>query len=454
MRAYPTLPAALLAVAVLAACVESRKPKDLDVLLIVIDTLRADHLHGYGYHRPNSANIDQLASEGVRFADCTAQSSWTGPSMASLLTSRHVADDFVKMPARETLAEILQEAGYRTAGLQSNQLLETGSGFERGFDEYVLEPDPHDVRRLFREDDGRPRFLYVHLVHPHDPYEPVPPFDVFAPELLSAERRQRFADYLRDRRPEWPARRIDDAVAKAADHVARETARYDGEILMADAVVASLLQLLPRPEQTIVILASDHGESLWEHLEAASAVPEESRNDLLKAFKRTHNTLLTQPLVHVPLIFRGPGVPAGVTFDAPVENVDVVPTILDLVGLPPPPGIDGRSLVASMTGAAVGSARGRDLVFSNTSRFTSARTRGGKKLVLPWSPHQGDAASFFSLAEDPGEVRPLPLAGRDHDELARAIEEFRRRALKAGQAEDVVDDDVRRRMRELGYLGR
>lgn len=429
-------------------CDGATPPSAPDVLLVVIDTLRADHVGCYGYDRATTPGLDRLAAGGVRFADCTAQSSWTGPSMASLLLARHVADDFVRMPAGTTLAEAFAGAGYRTGAVQSNVLLEPGSGFERGFEEYLLEPDPDELRELISRDDGRPRFLYVHLVHPHDPYTPAAPFDVFKPRPLSDVQRAAFADWARQAHPDWNTEQRARAVAAAADRVAAEIARYDGEILMADRVVDAVVKLLPRPERTVIAVTSDHGECLWERREAASSARAQEP-DLLRVFKQTHNTLLTQELVHVPFLLHGPGVPAGVVVAAPVENVDVAPTLLALAGIEPPAGIDGRSLAGAL--AAGQAPPGRDLVFANTSTFTAARGRGFK-LILPWLDTGPDRPLLFHLPQDPGERTPLPLAGDTYEALRAAIVTFRSRALRAADEEDVVDDAVRRRMQELGYL--
>ncbi|MBI4879704.1 MAG: sulfatase-like hydrolase/transferase [Planctomycetes bacterium] len=448
----------LCAAALLASCAKERaapQGNGLDVLLCVIDTLRADHLGCYGYGRATSPTIDRLAAEGVRVAQATAQSSWTGPSMVSMMLSRHVADDFVKMPRGATLAQILAEAGYRTAAVQSNILLEAGSGLERGFEDYALRPLPPQFTEILRHDDGRPRFIYVHLTHPHDPYEPAPQFDVFKPGPLPRHQIEDYAAFLEEAHPTWSAAERSRALDKAAAHVAAAVARYDGEILQADKVVADVLSLLPRPEQTIVVIAADHGECLWERREAPSALLGADTGDLLTVFKPTHNVLLSEELIHVPLILRGPGVPAGAVLPGLAENVDILPTILELLGLEPPEDIDGISLAAGMARLAAGEEpAGRDIVFCNTTLFTAARARGGEKLILPWREVQPDQPARFDLAVDPGERAPLPLAGREFAGLAGAIEEFRGRALRASSTENVLDADVERRLRELGYVGK
>ncbi len=444
--------------ALCASCAEKEaapRGNGLDVLLCVIDTLRPDHLGCYGHSRATSPTIDRLAAEGTCVAHATAQSSWTGPSMVSMMLSRHVADDFVKMPPGATLAEMLSEAGYRAAAVQSNILLEEGSGLERGFEDYALRPLPPQFIDILRRDDGRPRFVYVHLTQPHDPYEPVPQFDVFKPEPLPRGQIDDYAAFLEEAHPSWSEAERSQVLERAAAQVAAAAARYDGEILQADKVLADVLSLLPRPDQTLVVVAADHGECLWQRREAPSGLLGADTGDLLTVFKPTHNVLLSEELIHVPLVLHGPGVPAGAVLPGLAENVDILPTILELLGLEPPDDIDGKSLAASMARLAAGEEpAGRDIVFSNTTLFTAARARGGRKLVLPWREAQPDQPAFFDLAADPGERTPLPLSGREYEGLKSAIEEFRERALRASSAENVVDADVERRLLELGYVGK
>ncbi|MFG0317770.1 MAG: sulfatase-like hydrolase/transferase [Planctomycetota bacterium JB042] len=448
----PPLPLALL---LLAATTCSKGPpptRDVDILLCVVDTLRADRLGCYGYDRATSPTIDALAARGVRAADCTAQSSWTGPSMVSMMLSRHVADDFVRMPGLPTLAERLQALGWSTAAIQSNVLLEPGSEFERGFDEYEMEPDPDVYRALVGRKVDRPRFVYLHLTNPHDPYDPAAAYDVFPPRPVEPSLLEGFREVIAAAHPDRPKAWAKRAALEASNVVATERAKYDGEVRMADAILATTLEMLPRPEKTIVIVAADHGECLYEHREARGAVRPEDEGNPLVVYKRTHNTLLTQELVHVPLILAGPGVPAGVVLDAPVENVDLVPTLLELIGAPPSPDDDGASLVPAFADPA--GTRGKDFVFSNTTTFSAVRARGGAKLVVPWAEDGPDRPVLFDLANDPHERAPLPTTGDDAVALRRVLDRFRAEALKADAAEDVIDEAVRRRMEELGYLGR
>lgn len=456
-------PRSLVWIAVLALCgcsddaPPARVPTGHDVVLIVIDTLRADRLGCYGYDRPTSPAIDELAANGARVADCWSQSSWTGPSMVSLMTGRHVARDFVKMADIATLAERLKHAGYATIGMQWNGLLKEGHGFERGFDRYLFKPRAAEIGQALMAMPEGPRFVYIHLTDPHDPYDPGPPFDDYPSRPPRPERVAEIESFLAALHPDWPA---DKTRTNAQTHeraMARMSALYDGEVERADQTVRNLLgvlERLKRRERSIVIIAADHGESLFEHREARSALTGDEKSDPMKVWKMGHAALLTESLLRVPLIFQGPGVPRGVVLDGPQENVDVVPTVLELLGLPPAEHGDGESLVPKFQAVARGeTVAGKDLVFANTAILTAVRSRSGWKLTQPWPTATLERAELFDLRNDPRETSPLPVEGEIAQKLARAIELFRGAALVPGRSEDVVDDEVRERMRELGYVG-
>ncbi len=455
------LPALLLLLAACGAEPEpTPEPARRDVVLIVLDTLRADHVSCYGYDRETTPTLDALAARGVRVEDVTAQSSWTGPSMVSLFLSRHVAADFVRMPPHTTLAEHLSAHGWRTVGFQDNILLAPGTGYDRGFELYAMEPGPDVILPALHDDDPRPLFAYFHFVGPHDPWEPVPQYDVFEPRPVDPALREAYAAHLHERFPARPPEAIEAEVDAACAEMSRQIALYDGDVLQADAKVAYVLGALDRAgrlDDALVIVAADHGEALWEHpvAELAYETDDSRRDDLLTAFKRTHNTLLYEALTRVPLLLAGPGVPEGVVLPGPAENVDIVPTLLDLLGLPPAGPADGRSLVPSMEAAAAGRpTAGRRVVVSNTDQFRAARTAEGDKLILPADPSGPDGPLAFRLADDPRERRPAVLPQPELARLLEALERLRAQGLRPEQGEDLIDEETAERMRQLGYLGR
>ncbi|HZL98829.1 MAG TPA: sulfatase [Planctomycetota bacterium] len=430
----------------------AREPRDGDVILIVVDTLRADHVGCYGYHRPATPGIDAIAARGVRFAKAFAQSSWTGPSMVSLFLSRHVLTDFMRMPEGQALAERLRAAGYRTVAFQYNPLLAPGQGFERGFDSYEMLADPGRYREVLGAPDGRPLFAYFHFIDPHDPYSPQPLFDVFAPEL-DADLRARVLAYLRAVQPDSPETDLQFRASQAADRAAEIVARYDGDVLQADSRVQMVVQALGetgRLGRSLLILTSDHGECLGDHHQSPSAPRDKEPDNPLWWFKMTHGDLVTEELLHVPLILAGPGLPWGAVVEQPVELVDLLPTILDLSGLELPAGLDGRSLRREIGGAAAG----REFTYASTWLLSSVRARDGRKLVLPWEAGGADPARAYRLASDPRERQPLPPDDPAFADLRAAMDAFRARGLRARPEDVLVDEETRRRLDELGYVGR
>lgn len=436
------------------------QPKRPDVLLFVVDTLRADHLGCYGYDRGTSPAIDRFAREaGVRFEYVWSQSSWTAPSMVSLFTSHFLASDFKKMPQGiATLPTILRDAGYRTFGFQYNVLLGKDSGFERGFDEYLVEPSAKEILDRFEADSEAPRLFYFHFVDPHDPYAPPKEFDIFPPRPLKPARVEEFRAYLREIAPERSEIEIQRQAKQAAQEMAAEIARYDGDIRTADQKFGDLLTLLEkhqRRENTVVVLAADHGETLWEHREARSILTPETRTDLRKVWKGTHNSILCEALLHVPLLIGGPGVPKGMVYSPFAANVDVLPTILELVGLEVPLGIDGVSRVPGFrTLESGGVPPARDLAYATTSVFTAARTGSGQKVVVPWNLESSfsDPAYAIDLTKDPIEKFPLPIESAAAKGLFEAVLAIRRNGLKASSGEEQIDPLTEERMRQLGYL--
>jgi arylsulfatase A-like enzyme len=296
-----------------------RERDDLSVLFVLIDTLRADHLGAYGHARPTSPALDALARGGIRFAAVQSQSSWTKPSMASLWTGLHPARTGVlrladALPEHATLAaEVFRAAGFRTAGIWRNPWMADAFGFDQGFDFYLRpapgptppwlhrrgtnpllgsDQDVTEAALAFLEDAHAERFLlYVHYMDVHQ--------------------------YV-----------YDDASARFGNE---RVDRYDNAILWTDRNVARLLaalEALDLRRRTLVVVASDHGEAFGEH-----------------GFEG-HGRDLHRELVETPLLISLPfRLEPGVVVHERVENVDLWPTLLELLGLPPLPQADGRSLL-------------------------------------------------------------------------------------------------------------
>ncbi|MEZ4281492.1 MAG: sulfatase [Myxococcota bacterium] len=418
--------------------------KDLNVLFILTDTLRAQRLHAYGYARETSPTFDYMASTGVRFARHLAQSSWTKCSMASLWTglypqrtgvlrSPHATPEGARMPA-----EILREAGFRTAGLWRNGWVAPSFGFSQGFEVYerptakpmprhVRVENPHislegtdndvvDAAEEFLRVHGRERFfLYVHLMDVHQ--------------------------YLYDTRSAVFGTSYSDI--------------YDNSVLHTDAVIGRLLTTFANQgllEKTLVVLAADHGEAFGERgIEG-------------------HAREVFREETEIPFILGFPfRLEPGIVVENRSRNVDVWPTLLDLLGLPGLPDADGRSLVPEMLAAAAkreiaddrpGFAHlergwGRP---ESPSRPTVAVTKGPYRFVLQLSPGAARDARvewLFDGAEDPEERKNLvesrPEVASELRALADAYLEQTPPAW-AGETADVeLDEREAAELRALGY---
>lgn len=464
------VPAALL----LAAC-GARVPRP-NVLLITVDTLRADRLGCYGYARPTSPNIDRLAARGVLFERAFTTLPRTTQSVASIMTGRypkvHGARGLFSSlsSANLTVAEALKEDGYDTAAFVSNFFLRPGQGFEQGFDRYDNPPrrwegnSAPEITRAALEwlrsrPTDRPFFLWVHYLDPHWTYRPAPPFDRrFDPEFtgpftlyddLEGKRLTKGQVIFENRLP-----------PRQVEHVA---ALYDGEIAQTDAALGALLAALEGPgsRPLLALFTSDHGESLGEH-----------------DYHFAHGEYLYQESLRIPLILALPGgIAAGTRSEALAENVDIAPTILGLAGISRMQGVDGRPLLVSGRGAGAGPAGGagpapgRSMVFAESDfqlihpenrRFYiqgpagkwSSAFDGRHKLIHIPRPG-GEILEIYDLLADPAETRNLAPGGADSGARLRLLGELRRfvdygTGDPAGHPE--IDPEQRLRLRSLGYI--
>ena len=337
---------ALLPVAVALAVVRSHSGGPPNVLLITVDTLRADHLHCYGQPLPTSRNIDAFAARSVVFERAIAASGYTGPAHSSIMTSRYprrqsmgFSNGMLTLTGVETLAEVFRQAGYDTAAFVSNPVLAAGSGLNLGFEVYDDElPDvernrpnvferraPETLERALAwlaRPRAKPFFLWVHFQDPHGPYTPPPPYrDQFAAAVDAGEPELRA---LEDDSGQGgiPAYQVVEGSRRVSDY----RSRYAGEIAYMDESVGKLLAAVERYQPSIVAVTADHGESFGEN-----------------GFYFAHGHSAAPDLSHVPLIINAPGLRAERRVD-PVGHVDVMPTLLELAGLPRPAGIEGIAL--------------------------------------------------------------------------------------------------------------
>jgi arylsulfatase A-like enzyme len=301
-----------------------------NVLLFVVDTLRSDRLSCYGYALNTSPYLDALAGEGVLFSNAVSQSSWTRPAIASILTSTypgvHGAEDRpdIVRAGLPSLSTTLRENGYTTIGIINNPNLQTRWGFGSDFDRYIDHSsrdviDRNNQDRLVIDtamaalDDVGDRnwMIYTHIIAPHGPYFPPPPFDEKFPPVLDG---------------------LDSGAQKA--EVMRSG--YDGDIAFADALFGQLLDDLKARgiyDNTIVVFVSDHGEQFLEH----GAIG--------------HGFSLFDEELMVPLVMKLPGIQnTPRVIENIVETIDIAPTILQSIGVKPNPRFQGRSLSGIING--------------------------------------------------------------------------------------------------------
>ena len=421
----------LIPTAVLVAALAMSVPAGLrgetpqtNVLLITLDTVRADRLGSYGYKAAATPALDRLAREGVRFADATSNAPLTGPAHAALLTGvypgRYGLRDNASTPVpadRPTLAEILRTSGYRTAAFVSAFVLDRAYGFDRGFEVFdsrfdsYTGPDKLKVSRtaddvlkealpwLEQVQDGTPFFAWVHLYDAHAPYLPPEPYR---------------------------------ATFRASP--------YDGEIAYVDSAVGKLIGALERKgvlERTLVVAIGDHGESLGDHGEAQ------------------HGLFLYDSVLHVPWLMRLPGRQrAGSVVNEQVRSVDLLPTVLELLAVRAPRALDGMSVVGPMRGQAR-----RNVPPAYAETFYGKLHHGLSETyalrVGEWKLIDAPKPELYDLRKDGREATNLvdrqpAVGGRLAGDLREMIGELGSRAVTQAP---MPDRETIERLRSLGYVG-
>ena len=402
-----------------------------NVLMITIDTLRADRVGSYGSKAGLTPHLDALAADGVRFSTAYTPVPLTGPSHATMLTGRYprthglLNNGTQVLPEDEILlSEVLHEKGFQTGAIVSALVLASTFGLNQGWDLYYEEdiagttgrhglwydqrPGDKTVDRaltwLTGEGD-RPFFLWVHLFDPHDPFEPPSPY------------KEKYAK-----------------------------APYDGEVAFTDAQVGRLLEQIKSMglyDNTLIVVAADHGEGLGEHKE------------------EFHGIFLYNTTTHVPLIIRVPGGRRGAVVDDLASTLDITPTVLDALRIPQPDskrgsaGIQGISLLpAVMKGARVPA---RSLFLETIYPSASYGWAAPRALVRPsWKWIDLPEAELYDLSRDPAELKELHTSDPSRASDLRAEYQAMKADLddSAGSAQTAaIDDETRDRLISLGYIG-
>jgi arylsulfatase A-like enzyme len=420
-----------------------RAREDLNILFVVIDTLRADRLGSYGYPRETSPNLDRLAETGVRFARVEAQSTWTKASMASLWTSlypvrtgvtrfAHALPDEARLPA-----EVLRDTGFRTGGIWRNHWVANNFGFGQGFETYYQPKPKRNARGFQRKRPG------AHPLHGTD-------LDATqaALEFLRAYGHERFFLYVHYMDVH---QYLYDQVAADAGFGTSLSDAYDAALNWTDRNVGMLLADLEARgllDETLVVVASDHGEGFYEHGHEG------------------HARTLYREVTEVPLILGLPfRLEEPVVVESLVRNVDIWPTLLDLLGLPLPERSDGRSLVAQIeaAGSGAGEASGEvldafaflDRTWTQAERkpapMVSVRTDRERLLYRADAPTE---LELYDHTSDPTEQHNLALQEPERAaELGAVAAAFLARKPEWGDSTEVEIDEMRRgQLRALGYV--
>jgi arylsulfatase A-like enzyme len=462
--------ALVLLAALCAGCPQaaSRQPKPgaqrasgpgngLSVLLLTIDTLRADHLGAYGYRRATSPAIDALARRGVVFDQAYTYWPKTRGSFVALHTGRLASQSGygkshpLLVDFNPTLASVLREAGYDTAAVVDNPNVAASLGYAKGFARYretweepglASEMDrtraitADGVAFLAAASPERPFLLWLHYVNPHAPYEPPAPYDkaFLDASAASGPVLQPVAGFHGGVPRQW---------ARDGRRLGWYVAQYDGEIAAVDAEVGRVLQALDASrvrDRTLVLLSSDHGESLGEH-----------------DYFFDHGENLFDPSQRIPLILAGPGIEAGRRSKALATTLDFVPTLLDAVKVSYPPDLAGLSLLGASAGHP--SERRQRLPGQNDRNLLGV---WGPRFKLVATP-DGSRYTLFDRAKDPGETRDEgPTQPETLREERRELELFReridaqlgrtRRLLEGRSGEERLSAEACERLKALGYV--
>ncbi len=456
--------------------VEAPRP---NIVFILVDTLRADHLGTYGGTAAATPTVDALAAEGVVFERAQSQAPWTLPSVASLFTgvypNVHAAtqyelggargqtrDEFAGVstlaPAFDTLAEALQRAGYATAACSANPFIVERNGFGQGFEHFdssfAANTTPGGVVNqaaeewLRQRDPKRPFFLYLHYMDVHAPYRVRP--EALASQLLALDAQTGKRLLTREELLGHPGYFSKTRQLYARDPLHEQNGQYAeyyqclyaGCVREMDAWLADLrarLDALGLWRDTLVVFTADHGEALGEHR------------------VWTHGLSAHQNQLHVPIMLRWPGhLPSGRRVSTVVRLFDLMPTLLELLEIDPPAGLQAKSLATILADAAGADER---VAFSEAVKQDTVQraiVQGDWKLLVSRKHPTGE---LFYLRDDPMETTDLAQAEPDRALSLRtllekqiAANEAHARLAAESRAAPLTPAEVRR-LRALGYGG-
>ncbi|MDP8249014.1 MAG: sulfatase [Candidatus Tritonobacter lacicola] len=466
--AYGIVLAALIVAATLFCYLTTERltPQRLNVILIVVDTLRADHLETYGYSRNTAKNIAKLAEDGILFKNAIAPASWTRPSIASIMTSMYPSSHGAVGRMGElddkylTIQEILKEHGYATVGFNSNGNAGKFWNFDQGFDffnhapmtrgykgEKLQSPASSITDRgkawVYDNPTERPFFLYLLYIDPHAPYFTDEEF-----QFNKSYKGKNNGSLEQLKEIDWNRRLSEDGqeipgIMEECNYVKD---LYDAEIAYTDKHIGRLMGFLHEfnlYENTLIILTADHGEGLWDH------------------DNRGHGEDIYQEQLHIPLIIRCPGIKGGKRISNYVSTIDILPTVLDIVGIRPPAHFQGVSLLPMMLGKRA--KEGVLLVEEQLDErdFTGV-IKDGWKLIYD---RAHDSYELYDLRKDRKEKQNLANSN-DHsiEKIFRNLslilhkkteenKEIRNRMKPSEPAQErEIPEELKEKLRALGYI--
>jgi len=441
----------LLALPLLLCAGCDREPaQPLNLVIVLVDTLRADHLHYHGYHRETSPRLDQWAARSQVFMRHHSTSSRTGPSVASIFTglfprSHGVINPLTSFDAKgvldqdqTTLAEVLSAAGYECFGYTANLNASGRFGFGQGFADYRYcrtgraSEVRENVRRLLSEPRDKPFFLYLHYMEPHSPYKAPATYDSL------------YVDPAYRGRINGSHRQLNQIVKGESQvdeaDVNHLRALYDQEIRYTDDEFGQLIDLLAERgflDNTLLVFVADHGEEFMEH------------GSVL------HGYTLYQEQLHVPFFIHDPRREESQRIGAVTRHVDLLPTLLELLGVDHAGPVQGRSLVPLLGGREA--AEEEVEVLAEASLMAVKTVRQRSLMVADWKLIEGivPAATLelYNLREDPGEQRDLlatepATAQRLRVRLDKLLESL---PVAPGHTTQLSEEEIRK-LRSLGYV--
>ncbi len=426
------LPLLVLAGVVLTSCGGPREsPHDVNVVLVTFDTIRGDHISHLGYALPTTPNLDELCEQGISFHRSYATSSWTAPSHGSLFTGLlpsqhgcHMApweEDEQILPLSSenmTLAELLSESGWATAGFIGGPAIAGGIGFSRGFDLY--DDDWVGPQRLggatnekvfaWLSKVNRPFFLFVNYFDAHGPYEPDPSLTYpFGEKPEAVEPYQSFSP--------GTAKRQKKTMPTDPEEIRHIVERYDQEIFATDHFLGRLIKRLKelgKWDRTLLVVTGDHGEAFSDQVGA-------------EVFWG-HGHMPGRVQSHVPLVLRLPGdVRAGEVVTRTVSNQDLFPTLCDFLSLPVPSNVRGRSLLLPITDGAAMAEKFFPGRYGNTFFRDDFMVRSLEEIS------SGHVRETMHDLSDPTGKKLIPIARIDDPEV-KMSDEDRARAREVARA--------------------